>query len=74
MDESVYLDIKGMHCPNCPAKIERSVSKLAGVTHIKVNYEDGNGNVTFNNSLTEITEIIRRINKMGFEAEKAHVY
>lgn len=73
MKETAYLLIKGMHCPKCPTKVERSLSKLAGVSEVKVDYEAEKGYVTFDNQLTSITDIKNRINKMGFEAETSQV-
>ncbi|MFS0674516.1 heavy-metal-associated domain-containing protein [Ornithinibacillus sp. 179-J 7C1 HS] len=69
MNETIYIDIKGMHCPDCPKKVEKSLSKLVGVAEVSVNYETENGTVTFNRDLTSISEIVNRINKMGFTAE-----
>lgn len=71
MEERVNLDIKGMHCPNCPAKVEKSVLKLEGVTQVKVDYESESCSVVFDNQLTSITDIINKINKMDFEAKKS---
>lgn len=69
MDEIVYLDVKGMHCPDCPSKIERTILKMHGVSQVKVNLETENGCVTFNNHLAKISDIINKISKMGFEAK-----
>lgn len=69
MDKTIYLDIKGMHCPHCPAKVEKSLSKMNAVSYVKVNYETEKGSVTFNSDVIRITEIINRIDKMGFEAK-----
>ncbi|MFB4168257.1 cation transporter [Virgibacillus sp. JSM 102003] len=69
MNEVVYLDVKGMHCPDCPAKVERAISKMDGVTEVKVNLETENGCVMFNNNLTGVSDIIKRIDNMGFEAK-----
>ncbi|BDH63043.1 hypothetical protein MTP04_31730 [Lysinibacillus sp. PLM2] len=68
MNETVYLEVKGLHCPDCPQKVEKSVLKIDGVSEVKVNYETENGFVTFNKELTSLNEIITRINTMGFEA------
>ncbi|WP_042150115.1 heavy-metal-associated domain-containing protein [Paucisalibacillus sp. EB02] len=69
MNETIYLEVIGMHCQDCPKKVERSVSKLDGVSQVKVNYETENGYVTYNKELTDISDIMHRINKMGFEAK-----
>lgn len=70
MMETVYLDVLDMHCSNCPAKIEKAILKLEGVTEAKVNWNEENGFVTFNQNVTGITDIIERINKMGFKAKE----
>ncbi|ALX48843.1 heavy-metal-associated domain-containing protein [Lentibacillus amyloliquefaciens] len=70
MIETNYLDIKGMHCSNCPTKIEKAVSEIAGVKDINVALSDENAQVTFNRNLTGISEIIDKIDTVGFEAKK----
>ena len=74
MMDTVYLAVKGMHCPDCPKKVERSISKLDGVTAVKVNYEGENGSVTFDKHFVSIADIINKINKMGFEAKNITSY
>ncbi|MCF3942666.1 heavy-metal-associated domain-containing protein [Oceanobacillus alkalisoli] len=69
MRETIFLEIKGMHCPDCPAKVERTLSKLAGVNQVTVDYENENGYVTYNQSLTSIEAITERISGLGFEAK-----
>ncbi|WP_085993289.1 heavy-metal-associated domain-containing protein [Oceanobacillus senegalensis] len=69
MNETVYLNVVGMHCPDCPKKVERSILKLDGVSKVEIDYETEHGFVTFNKKLTSFTEIINRIRKMGFEAK-----
>lgn len=70
MNETNYVELKGMHCPNCPPKIERAVSEMDGVTEISVNLATEKGRVTFDKSLTGISEIINKIHEVGFEAKK----
>ncbi|ASK64052.1 copper-translocating P-type ATPase [Virgibacillus phasianinus] len=70
MDETTYLDVKGMHCAACATRIEKAVSKLDGVTEINVNLATEKGRVTFNKNRTTLSDIINRINKIGFEAKK----
>ncbi|GAA0593166.1 hypothetical protein GCM10009001_06610 [Virgibacillus siamensis] len=69
MTEAISLDVKGMHCPNCPAKIEKAVSKMDGVAQIQVSWKMENARVEFNNTVTSISDIINRINKMDFQAK-----
>lgn len=70
MDETNDLDIRGMHCAACAARIEKAVSKIEGVTNINVNLTTEKGRVTFNKNRTSISDIIQKINKIGFKAER----
>ncbi|GGA75108.1 heavy-metal-associated domain-containing protein [Ornithinibacillus halotolerans] len=70
MNETLYIEVKGMHCPDCPAKVERTLTKLDGVSQVKIDFENENGYVIFKTGLTSTSDIINRINKMGFEAKK----
>lgn len=71
MTETVYLNVLGMHCVNCPAKVEKSLSKMEGVMEVDISWEREKGSVTFDRNLIDIPAIIQRINKMRFEAEVA---
>ncbi|WP_010098785.1 heavy-metal-associated domain-containing protein [Ornithinibacillus scapharcae] len=68
MVEKIYLEITGLHCPNCPGKIERAISKFNGVKDISVD-SSGNGFVSFSSQLITFTEIQEKIQKMGFETK-----
>ncbi|MGY0694222.1 cation transporter [Virgibacillus sp. FSP13] len=70
MNETAYLDIKGMHCVNCPIKVEKAISKMEGVIEIDVNWGSEKGCVTYDRNLVAISDIINRIHKMGFEAKE----
>lgn len=70
MNETNYLDVKGMHCPDCPTKIEKAVLEMDGVAEVSVDLATEKGSVTFNRNLTGISEIIGRIHNVGFEAKK----
>lgn len=56
--------IKGMMCNHCKANVEKNLSKVAGVTSVSVNLEDGTASVEGN---FDSTEIIRTITDLGYE-------
>ncbi|MEW9674927.1 heavy metal-associated domain-containing protein [Lentibacillus sp. L22] len=74
MIETAYLDIDGMHCINCPIKIEKAVSKMQGVIEIEVDWQNGMGCVTFDQSLITMADIVDRIHRVGFSAKVAQVH
>ncbi|WP_102346043.1 heavy metal translocating P-type ATPase [Bacillus sp. Marseille-P3661] len=69
MKETNHLEISGMHCAACATRIEKVVSKIEGVEEVHVNLTTEKGRVIFNNTLTNINEIINKINKIGFDAK-----
>ncbi|WP_449354854.1 heavy-metal-associated domain-containing protein [Virgibacillus natechei] len=70
MSETAYLDVKGMHCVNCPPKVEKAIAKMNGVNEISVDYETEKGHVTFDKNKIGISDIIDEISEVGFEAKK----
>lgn len=70
MVRTVYMDIKGMHCINCPIKVEKAISKMDGVIEIDVNWENQKGCVTFEQDRVTVSDMIDRIYKMGFMAKE----
>jgi Cu+-exporting ATPase len=69
LKETNHLEIRGMHCAACATRIEKVVSKMEGVEEVHVNLTTEKGRVIFSNTLTNINEIINKINKIGFDAE-----
>ena len=70
MAEITHLEIKGMHCVNCPTKIEKALSKIDGINEIDVSWENQRARVTFEREKVTVSAIIHRISKMDFEAKE----
>jgi P-type Cu+ transporter len=66
MVETIHLDIKGMHCSACSARIEKSVSKMDGIFDVTVNLATEKGRVVYDTKSTNKLEILQRIKKLGF--------
>lgn len=71
--QALDLDITGMHCAACAASIERSVGKCDGVQEISVNLVTNSAHVIYDAHKIKLSEIIQRIEKAGFQAERKHV-
>ncbi len=67
--KTLTLDIKGMNCPMCAAKIENSIKKL-GVNKCSINDKTGKGVVEYNESKVNAEQIIETCNKSGFKCSK----
>ncbi|ETI67234.1 heavy metal translocating P-type ATPase [Neobacillus vireti] len=70
MVETAHIEVRGMHCAACTSRIERSVSKIDGVTDIIINLTTERGRISFHKNRTSMSEIIDKINKIGFEAKE----
>jgi len=66
--ETTQLDVKGMYCSACAARIEKAVSRLDGVEEVFVNLAMETGNVAYDKNKTNLSDIIDKINQIGFEA------
>ncbi len=64
------LDIKGMTCAACSARIERVLGKLEGVT-ANVNLATEKAFVSSNNPAIDLPQIIQSIEKTGFGATES---
>ncbi len=66
--QTVLIQVKGLHCAACVAKIEESVGRVPGVRDVAVNLAMGNARIAYHDNeggLSRITEAVRRA---GFEA------
>ncbi len=63
------LDVKGMTCAACSARIERVLNKLEGV-NANVNLAAESAHVTSSNPDIDLEQIIQTIEKTGFQASE----
>ncbi|MHA2494891.1 MAG: heavy metal translocating P-type ATPase [Candidatus Hodarchaeales archaeon] len=64
------LQVGGMHCASCVANIEKSVSKIPGVSKVSVNLVTSRAVVEYNSGQTDIPELIQAVEKAGYSAEE----
>ncbi|GBF75205.1 copper-translocating P-type ATPase [Paenibacillus sp. 598K] len=66
--ESVELDISGMTCAACAARIEKGLSKMPGVSAATVNYAMETAHVEYNGTEVAIADLQQRVEKLGYKA------
>lgn len=64
------LDIIGMTCSACAAKIEKSVAKVEGTEQISVNLLKNSMSLSYDEAKTSTAEIINVIKKSGYDAKQ----
>ncbi|MBH5317864.1 cadmium-translocating P-type ATPase [Paenibacillus sp. GSMTC-2017] len=67
------LQLVGMTCAACAARIEKGLNKLDGVTEATVNFAMERAAVTFDPNVTNISNIEMSIEKLGFSTAKESV-
>src|SRR5699024_8398313 len=67
IEEKIEFDISGMTCAACATKIEKVISKMAGVSHANVNFALETIAVTYNDKEVQPSEMTARVKKLGYE-------
>ncbi|QGT99942.1 Lead, cadmium, zinc and mercury transporting ATPase [Candidatus Syntrophocurvum alkaliphilum] len=67
----VSLDITGMSCAACSARIDNRLNKLDGIIEANINLATNKASVRFENNKVSVTDIKNKIDKLGFKAEIA---
>lgn len=68
------IEITGMHCDNCSAKVEKALSAIKGVEKVVVDREKGEALVTVAAKASVKTEIlVNAVAKAGYEAKAGKV-
>ncbi|WP_179037993.1 heavy metal translocating P-type ATPase [Paenibacillus sp. URB8-2] len=67
------LNIEGMTCAACAARIEKGLSKIDGVLEANVNFAVEKANVTFDPNRVDQNVIERKINEIGYKVQHSKV-
>jgi len=66
--ENKEFTISGMTCAACATRIEKGLNKLEGVSFANVNLALENATIEYNPSQISVTDIIARVEKLGYGA------
>lgn len=67
--ETVKLDVKGMHCEKCVARVTEALEGAEGVTSATVSLEDESAVVEGHGIATD--QLVAAVQEAGFEASLA---
>ncbi|MBF0442138.1 MAG: copper-translocating P-type ATPase [Oligoflexales bacterium] len=68
MPAKITMEIEGMNCNSCAARIEHGLKKVAGINDIQVNLLTKKAVATFDPSVIDSPDIIREIGRIGYMA------
>ncbi len=69
--ESVDLDITGMTCGSCAARVQRTLSRQPGVSDALVNYATGRASVELQAGAVDTEALVRAVEAAGYGAAPA---
>ncbi|WP_456273415.1 heavy metal translocating P-type ATPase [Bacillus sp. AK031] len=69
--EKAEFDITGMTCAACATRIEKGLNKTEGVSNANVNLALEKATVEYNPSLVAPTDLIKKVEKLGYSAREA---
>lgn len=67
-ERQVDLELTGMTCAACSARIEKVLSRMPGIYHVNVNLALETGRVTYDPTSLSVEQIIGKIEKVGYGA------
>jgi copper chaperone CopZ len=71
--QTAEFKINGMDCEACEQEVKHEVNKLNGILKTDVSYQNGNAQIQFDNSKTNLTEIEKAINSTGYKVENSQI-
>jgi mercuric ion binding protein len=60
------LDVSGMTCATCPIVVKKALTKVTGVTHVEVSFEERQATVTFDDAKTTVEALTKATTNAGF--------
>ncbi|GMH33228.1 hypothetical protein BSKO_01062 [Bryopsis sp. KO-2023] len=66
---SLVLEIGGMTCSSCSSKVEKTLSKISGVSEASVSIVTGKAEIIYNPDATGPRDLIRAVQNLNFTAK-----
>ncbi len=68
-EQTVELDIKGMHCGGCAATVQKALQKVPGVRDANVNFAVETATIQFDPTQVNVADFIAAVKNAGYDAE-----
>lgn len=70
-EHSLLLDVKGMHCGGCIAKVERAINAMPDVLAARANLSQGSLRIRLKTADTSDSRFVEALRALGFEASRS---
>lgn len=67
--DTCVLDVFDMHCAACAVLIENALTAVTGVSRVRVRYATQRARVTFDPELTDVEQLLKRVEYLGYTAD-----
>ena len=67
--QTTTLKVPGMTCPTCPITVKKALQRVSGVSRIAVDYEQKEVSVTFDDTKTNETALVKATSDVGFPSQ-----
>ena len=67
----IVLPIEGMSCASCATTVQEALGKAGGVTSAAVNYATGKAAVDYDETQTNVAELIKTVRAAGYDSGQA---
>lgn len=67
--EKVMLDIEGMTCAACAARIEKGLQRMEGIERATVNLATNSAVVEYKEGILSVEDILEKIKKLGYKGQ-----
>ena len=68
-EESVVLSVPGMKCPACPVTVMVAIKRVEGVKSVNADFENKLAEVSYDDRLTNISNIQEAAENVGFPSQ-----
>jgi len=69
--QDIMLDVEGMTCASCVARVEKALSAVPGVTSARVNLATNQASVAWKGEAVPVPSLIEAVQRAGYRAEPA---
>lgn len=67
-DQLAVIKVEGMHCHRCERQIKNSLSAMAGVHEVEVDFPSAQVSVLYNGAQVQPRQLMDAINQAGYKA------
>ncbi len=64
--QTATLDVPGMNCAACPLTVKTALSRVDGVSEVKVNYKDKQATIHYDDEITDPDSLTKATTNAGY--------